>query len=422
MVVSFIQTINNTDVSSSRTVNLSTLDEDKVVSDAMDVLKRNTEKFFKSADNCSVLNNPIKFLGLNVGKFENIDTKKGNTIQDMFKRTIENKAKEASEKENNADTETEDEDGENKENEAGTNEVDKKDDEHEQVEKEDDQVDPEEEKKSFFLNYHKMRRKAEEEKKAEEERKAKEAEMEAQNIDDNENTFTDDMLVSELRDNGDSHQQQRPSSPIPSTSTASDYRHTYAEFYQPPQIDIPKVECKQCGKMIAEHEYQVHTDAHLAFQLTQEQRTEFQSQLKRSIPAVTPAAKKQKITNNKPQTPKNVLSIQKFLVKKEENSANEESTDQAVETEKCTECGKNIPIVDLFEHMDFHAAKKLHDELMRTEALANRANNNVDRTPNTQSESTSKAKKGKKNANNKTGSSSGTPVAMKNIASFFQNS
>lgn len=442
MVVSYIQTINNVDVSSSRTVNLTTTDVEKIVADALDVLKRNTDKFFKSSDGM-VLNNAIKFLGFNVGKFESTEAKKGNTIQNMFQRCMENKKNEAKQEtavgkpetacDDTAETDTDGKSDENATtNEITTNEVAKN--EADDLEKA--KRDKEEElKKSFFYNYHRMRKEAEAERlRAEQE----EAEQELVENDeevipdsDEEETFQNEMLMEELERNGSDSHVRRSNSPIASTSTSTatatkpDYLQTYAEFYKPSTVSLPKVECEQCGKQVFAHEIQIHTDEHLAFQLTQEQRDEFRNQLKRVIPAtttITPSGKKQKTTatNSKLKTPTNVPSIQKFLVKPGQDEAAvgigvaSTSTAETVETEKCCECGKNIPIIDLFEHMDYHAAKKLHDELMKSESQANRST--LDNTIINKNVTSGKSKKTKKsNATAPNG-----VKAVKNIASFFQ--
>lgn len=416
MVVSFVQTINNADVSSSRTVNMTTYDEDRIVNDAIDVIKRNTEKFFKSGENATVLNNPIKFLGLNVGKFESTEVKKGNTIQDMFQKTIENQKNETKIDQEATDVKTNCD--ENESNNTATSENSKP--QQKEAEEKTEDV-----RESYFAKIRRMQleKKAEEEaRRAEEERRRieeEEAEVEEEN--DEENTFNNDMLMEELNQNNRIEQQPRSNSPVPSTSSNSNYIKTYAEFYKPPEL--PKVECTQCGKKVNAHEIQIHTDGHLAFQLTQEQRVEFQSQLKRNITSTTPAAKKQKTTaNSKSKSPPKLASIQKFLVKADQvDMAVTPSTSTAgdVETEKCQECGKNIPICDLFEHMDYHAAKKLQEELMKAE-IANRTNNNT--IQNTGGKNVS-AVKGKKSKTKTSGnaSSNSAPNAMKNISSFFKN-
>lgn len=415
MVVSFVQSINNADISSSRTVNLTSLDEEKIVNDAIDILKRNTEKFFKSPDNCTVLNNPIKFLGLNVGKFESTDGKKGNTIQDMFQRTIENKKNEVKDESNDkpANGEDDNEPDERQSAETKTN---------------DDAT-----KESYFVKYFRLQKEkqaaAEEAARlAEEERLRNENQKDDNDASDEENTFNNEMLLEELEQNNQSMQEEeaeeiKEESSEPTTSSKVDYMQTYAEFHKPlDKIVLPKVECDQCGKKVNAHEIQVHKDEHFAFQLTQEQRTEFQNQLKRNISSTTPAAKKQKTTaNNKSRTPIKSASIQKFLVKpNDEVIAATPSASKAndIETEKCSDCGKFVPITELFEHQDFHAAKKLHDELMRAE-MANRANNNSSAGKTV---SAGKSKKPKKKTAAAASTSSSAPNAMKNIASFFQNS
>lgn len=411
MVVSFVQAINNVDVSNSRTVNLTAINVEKIVNDAMDILKKNTDKFYKSPDSCTILNYRIKFLGLNVSKFESTDAKKGNTIKNMFQRDAENRKNETKVDSTDGDSKTESNEigktDNNLENEATTS---RSDDVDTTADKKDDT------KNSFFLNYHRMRlqKQAEAERalKAEQENRLENNQSDETDETDEENTFQNDMLLEELEQNN--QEMKQTNSPTPSTSARPDYMETYAEFYAPAKVEVPKVECSQCGKKVNEHEMQVHTDEHLAFQLTQEERVEFRNQLKRSNESTTPTAKKQKTSaNNKVKSPpKKMPSIEKFLRKDDSMAIPSTSTADNVEAEKCAECGKMIPIVDLFEHMDYHAAKKLHSELMRSEAMANQANNNT--IKNT---SLSKSKKSKKNTSTKD-----KPNAMKNIASFFQSS
>lgn len=436
MVVSYIQAINNADVSSSRTVNLTSIEVDKLVADALEVLKKNTDKFFKSAD-CVALNNPIKFLGFNVGKFESTEAKKGNTIQNMFQRCKENKKNDTvqatadnsssigatcDDTKNDSDSKTD----ENATTSTTTTEAMKSPiDDAEKLKR----AKEEELKNSFFYNFHRMRKEAEAERlKAEQEKADQE---EAQNFydanfeSDEEMAFQNEMLMEELERN-----KRDSSSPVASTSssTKADYMETYAEFYKPTTvIQYPKVECAQCGKQVNAHEIQIHTDGHLAFQLTQEQREEFRNQLKRATIATstTPAGKKQKTaaaTIKSKSTANSVSSIQKFFKPGQHDSSViastshiQDSRDAAsnVETEKCIECGRNIPITDLFEHMDYHAAKKLHDELMESELQANRSSDSAIVSKNV---TAGKSKKAKKTA----ASGSGGVKAVKNIASFFQ--
>lgn len=403
MVVSFIQSIDNRDVSSSRTVNLTTLDEERLVNDALEVLKKNTEKFFKSVDNISALNNPIKFLGLNVGKFESLETKRGNTIQDMFQRNIESKDEEPkesneAEKAENITTIGNDTDNatsithtnNNINNESGKN--------------------TSTNKLSFFATYNKARLSTVN---RSEQKNANSEKPNDENVIEDEDTFQNELLIEELASNDQSTSETNSKPLVPSTSTKPSYLETYAEFYRPHmQLELPKIECQQCGKQIYESDMQIHMDSHLAFQLSQQQRQEFQNQLKRTTStAPAPSAKKLKKTTNTREL-SNEKSIQKFLIKPSqlEQSSNLADNEENIMTEKCEECGQYIAIDKLFEHKDFHAAKRLHQELLQLDREAKFQNNDVKNTTKAVVNS-GKSSKGKLPRSS----------SAKNIASFFQN-
>lgn len=413
MVVSFLQTLNNIDLSSSRTVNLTTIDEEKIVADAIDVLKRNTDKFFKSTDNMSILNNPIKFLGLNVGKFESLDTKRGNTIQNMFERKIESKKNEPS----SSTTKMENHD-------EGSNE---------QISEPNDKCNENEEKTKSIENksatetksdtnigfFAKYRLKLIEQQRLDAENALKNGDQTQEESSNNEESENEDDSVINKPEDIEQSSTHRSNSPVASTSK-DDYTKTYAEFYRPSTStlpNIPKVKCNQCGKMINdnEHDIQIHNDEHYAFQVSQELRIE--NQLKRTIPTETQvAAKKPKVTNStKSQTPIKLPSIHKFFPKTNDNEpiASTSKTHDDADMEKCEECGKRILCTELFEHMDFHAAEKLRDELMKAD-LSNRMNNN-------NMISDKKVNKSKKKTTNNCKATTSNSNAIKDIASFFQN-
>lgn len=408
MVVSFIQEINKADVSSSRSVNLSTADPDKIAADALDVLKRNTEKFFKTPDNQCLLNNPIKFLGLNVGKFEDIDTKRTNTIQNMFQRSADKKAESA------ANSNGADEPAQVEGDKAGVTAV---------ATDAAATTSTKEERKMGFFEQYRLDRQEKQRAAEEAARLAEQEEEEEEDSDegDSADKFDDDMLQAEL----DSTQAEMQPPPLHDSTAAEptiaepdtkhDYTMTYAEFYCAPVPALPKVKCEQCDKMVAQHEIQVHQDGHFAHQLAQEQRVEFQNQLKRTLPPSTPApSKKAKAATAKAQTPVKSASIQQFL-KKSDHSEPVPSTSRGDDcvAVKCDECAKMVPPAELMEHMDFHAAKKLHDEMVRAD-MANRLNNNA-------SSSTTKAVRAKRKGPPRDGGSS-SAGSKKNIASFFQTS
>lgn len=290
MTVNFMQFINNAEVSSSRTVNMTTYDEDSIVNNMLDILKKNTAKFLKS-NGGDEMNNPIRFLGLTVGKFEDLNSKRGNSIQNLFIRTTKQLKKEV----------------------AGSSTSELNSNENSDV---DESV----------------------------------AEMGLDPVEP-------DDIEEPISNQAEEFQVERTVSPIPSTSM---------ELKCPPE---ESVECEQCGKKIKKFDLQIHADAHLAFQMSQEQHLEFQNNLKRNIPTKGPPAKKSK-SSHKDESDMSKISIAKYLVKQSEseNTQIDGSSANLIATEKCGDCGKNIPIAELFEHMDFHAAKNLQMELSRAES------------------------------------------------------
>lgn len=449
LVVSYMQAINNNDVSSSRSLNLTTIDEEKIVNDALDVLKRNTEKFFTSADNNQQLNNPIKFLGLSVGKFETQDSKRSNTIQNMFKKTIDTQAKIDGTKDNNSVAETNVESQSNDKLDvsgstkkpatiqdmfkARTGDTLEK---IEELPSADTGIDLKKStgdtsaKQSFFAKFKLSKPIAptydtEIHPSTFTDGTTEEPEPETE-MDDHD-SFGNDVLLEEIAQNEQVISQMRPSSPIASTSKSTDYRQTYAEFYRPPpNLEMPKEKCPECNKMVNAYEMQVHTDEHFAFQLTQEQRIEFKNQTQTSTVAVAtpPAAKKLKTCKSSTVTI-NTFSIDKFLVKKDTSQIGVAGSSSAmdVETETCAECGKNIPIVDILEHMDYHAAKKLHEELLKSEMALNRSATSAmkDAKPKTDAIIGGKRNKNKKKSNNNNSNKSTNNNSTKSIVTFFQN-
>lgn len=92
MTVSYAQQFGQNDVSSTRSVPLVGYNAERIAADALEAIKRNTDVFLKS-DSSGALNNPIKFLGISAGKFDdNVSGRKSELIQ-MFSN-IANKAKE----------------------------------------------------------------------------------------------------------------------------------------------------------------------------------------------------------------------------------------------------------------------------------------------------------------------------------------
>ncbi|XP_041766203.1 DNApol-eta [Anopheles merus] len=83
LTVSYSQQIDNVDVSSTRSIALVAYDAERIAADALDAIKRNTERFFAS-NSTTALHNPIKFLGISARKFEPNGAGKGGGIKQMF--------------------------------------------------------------------------------------------------------------------------------------------------------------------------------------------------------------------------------------------------------------------------------------------------------------------------------------------------
>uniref|UniRef100_A0A182RNG5 DNA polymerase eta n=1 Tax=Anopheles funestus TaxID=62324 RepID=A0A182RNG5_ANOFN len=83
LTVSYSQQIDNMDVSSTRSIPLVAYDKERIAVDALEAIKRNTERFFK-LNSTTALHNAVKFLGISAGKFEPNGNGKGGGIKQMF--------------------------------------------------------------------------------------------------------------------------------------------------------------------------------------------------------------------------------------------------------------------------------------------------------------------------------------------------
>lgn len=416
MTVSFAQSINDEDISSSRSVPLTSYDAEIIGRDAFETVKRNTEIFFK-ADNNNILNNAIKFLGISVGKFENnVDSQKSK-LQEMFQNhakkkevvienvkkpenTIKTFLKTKSYQEVNEDCERK------TENESEPIKLAAK-------------PDP---KKSFFEKY------------------LLKSSVETTNLELNEESESEQPVINDIdaqnydEPSFDNHAEDSSecdvvndytnviNEPLPTTSTSisvvktstlisasssknsgdyemgessnsttqtliEDYKTTYLEYYKPPGIEIVKVECEKCGKPIPDFEYTSHLDFHFALDLSQQQRVDFRNEIKQKASkthTASPPIKKQKKSQS--QRDAKIPSIDTFLVKStlsqpqipiinvpsSDNTTNETFNEsiQTFDTEKCTECEKFIRITDLLEHSDYHAAQRLQSEMNSSSSVS----------------------------------------------------
>lgn len=444
MVVSFTQEIGSEDVVSSRTTTFNQLDVVRISSDAIDLIKKNTNQFLKPDQN-TVLHNPIKFLGLSVGKFEDLDQKQKNTINSMFSNQIKNNLVKREKNISSGESVKPSEPAispvkilkneESKQTNNGSKnyiqEMFKRSVKNETVVKpiQSDtnfvvpKIENQKAKSSFFAKLASPGKRIDENdyeigesSKSVDIVKDSVANTIVQNSVTNESFFgkvsspvkSDDSLETSDPDHVSCENNQAlVDSPVASedilpvlkesiSGSLPAYKQTYAEFQMPTNMSDLYEQCSQCNKKVLLSEIQSHNDAHFAFLLSQEQRQEFRSQKIRQPPTLSqsPALKKVKLDRSV-LTPKSAVTsnlIQKFLTKPTPPSDNEI---------KCPECDSIIGIDKVVEHTDYHAAKKLHLELNK-ETITHSSLLELKSTPNS-----GKSKKDSKNR-------------VASVASFFQ--
>uniref|UniRef100_A0A1B0D884 Uncharacterized protein n=1 Tax=Phlebotomus papatasi TaxID=29031 RepID=A0A1B0D884_PHLPP len=279
LTVSFTQTIDKEDIASSRSVHLEVYDAQKMADDAFEVIKKNTDVFYV-VENPSMLNNPIKLLGLSVSKFEKNPLPKRNPIQEMFK-------KQESKKKEEKPQETEEEQGffqKYLENDAAEERSETPDPTTEIVleetpEKSQDRSD------GFFQEFL--------EKETEELLKDSPQPSTSKSL-----PVTPKKSPSALPESNSVYEASTP-----------EYKKTYAEFSRPVLPEEFMTVCEKCNKRISQFEAASHADYHFALQLSQEQRSEFRKGVKEKVSA-PPAAKKMKMSKAFP-----LPTIKKFLSK-----------------------------------------------------------------------------------------------------------
>lgn len=237
LTVSYMQSVSGEDISSSRSVPLDGYEVEKIARDALECIKRNTDKF-----NCATvagnINNPIKFLGLSVGKFEKLPSGR-NRIQEMFmKQEVKVKEKIASvvqEKHKKKETP----------------------------------------KEGFFSRYlRKMDEKKQAETEKEEEITTIEGELEPESKEE------EDAII------------------IPLSATKENppaYLTEYAEFHGQTIINLEEFKkvCPKCGIKVLNCDYDSHLDYHVALDLSAQLKMEHKAIHQKSI-LVNDVAKMQK--------------------------------------------------------------------------------------------------------------------------------
>ncbi|XP_055551666.1 DNA polymerase eta [Wyeomyia smithii] len=351
LTVSYAQQIGENDVSSTRSVPLAAYDAERIAADALDAIRRNTEFFLKS-DN-EVLNNPIKFLGISAGKFEDNRDAKKNDLKLMFSN-MANKAAQEKTTINLQDAEV---------------------------------VPPEKcvEKKNI-KSFFKTPARAQDAETISKPKSPVPCENDLTSneipeisiaVEENEDKFLNDTIpfekagsphitsTSTLNSTETGPDIKQESSclrkeDMTSQTAREDYRQTYAEFCRAPDLQQATEPCPDCSKAIPVNQIQSHRDFHLALQLSQQQREEYRNELKSKFasPSVKPKAAP------RPTVVAKNTQINKFLV----TAAVQNGPASAPEASApCSECGKTIASDGMQEHLDYHTARKLQLELNQME-------------------------------------------------------
>lgn len=143
--------------------------------------------------------------------------------------------------------------------------------------------------------------------------------------------------------------------------------------------------CNECNENIPEAEFSVHSDYHVALALRQEERRSIQKPIVQSALM----QQEQKKKKGSPTDVKKTGNIASFFGKSAENSVN----DDDVPTEKCFECGKIIKLSDFSEHLDYHEAKKLSIEINKPILFINSTETNTSKRKRNPKEDNLKKKK-----------------------------
>lgn len=391
IVVSFTQKFSKEEVASTRCVPLNDIDVETIAQDALDVIKKNTEVFFKTEQN-TVIANPITLLGISAGKFEDINQQKKNTIKDLFsKAIISETAKKGEIEHSNGDTDgpVPSKKADNKTLNIKTFFSAAKD-----VVKEKDQRDRVDTTIDNELNCNSNSSVDMSITIAEDPTQDDEAitvAVDSKPVPDTTitaetTTINDPTSSGDLSKTNETQPQPMASSSTTFTETIdfqqagpshqSDYKSSYVEYLRPEIPDEFFETCAQCHKKLLTVEMQSHMDMHLAFQLSEEQRVEYRTQLKKtkaSSSASSPVAKKAKLDRNANLNSSSSTGSKVTKTAVESTSANSKGaltkyfvpkTDHVPESSvKCDECGKIIPIESVVEHSDYHTAKKLQMEI-----------------------------------------------------------
>ncbi|XP_055617214.1 DNA polymerase eta isoform X1 [Toxorhynchites rutilus septentrionalis] len=373
ITVSYTQQIGENEVASTRSVPLVSYEADKIAADALEAIKRNTAVFLKTGTS-GALNNPIKFLGLAAGKFEE-HSSKNNSLKEMFS-IIASKASKIEARSYEIEMDSKDrnsffqshstksetcgqsnydnrlqnyfkvsysKDNENTTTSSMNEEIEEKCLMNEEIAlKNDSAVEGQNDRDALsnpdvFLN------------------STMSLEDTAQGIITNAQAIDVAELNADFPDSESDNQtvDQKLDRTYDNNHSTKNYRETYVEYYRhtaTPQV--PQKQCPNCNKTVSESEYQCHLDFHLALEVSQKQREDYRSTIKNKFKSLVPKPK--------PKEEKQISQIDKFLT-----TTPVETLDS--QTSRCPECGKSVPSAQMHEHNDYHIARKLQIEFNRIE-------------------------------------------------------
>uniref|UniRef100_A0A336MX77 DNA polymerase eta n=1 Tax=Culicoides sonorensis TaxID=179676 RepID=A0A336MX77_CULSO len=427
MVVSYSQQIGNEDISSSRTTSLNYYEPEPIAREALEIIKRNTVQFFKGG-NAGALNNPVKFLGISVSKFEDIpDTSKSEKLKELFQNHVKKSNLVSMPEETNANQISDEKNDVLQSTDSSTKtsleEIMNRKKRSSSIENNKNTLEPAPVQKSkslletMFTNQKKLTLESNiaienpdtsittstEDNKENTKMGVQHSNNIAENFDSelfDDKNLKDDEVMSEANEETiscDKESNQIIEHPVPSTSkqniTNTESEEDEEDIFLE-EVEIKLIRCDICQRKIPENELSVHNDFHFSLLISQQQREQFRNELKLKFsPQVNKSVsqdKKSKVSQKMSSNNKNLPSIQTFLKKK-----TEELEENLV---KCDECGKMV--ADIVEHADYHLAKRLQQEMNRS------LNPGI---------STS----GMKRKRTDSKSNKGNPVKVKPLTSFF---
>uniref|UniRef100_A0A1A9WSK9 DNA polymerase eta n=1 Tax=Glossina brevipalpis TaxID=37001 RepID=A0A1A9WSK9_9MUSC len=409
MVVSYVQEFDGEDISSSRSAPLLCYTVEGLTKNAFEIIKSNTKQFFRPGSE-SVLNNPIKFLGISVGKFETISNGQ-NKLQDMFaqqaakKRRIseenlpkveENKIKKLEPESMQQAPQKEPKTKKDVRSffleamKKSINNVQIKENIHKNETNSDDEDNPTQVKNNGHLKK-KIQSKGS--------LSSDRCKIKRTNESDGGDLSTNELndLIDDIRNLQDDPTKSSSYETIQTTNdeikdklkesisnigtNQIDYQLDYAEFavpeFRPELLTLTK--CMLCGCNIPDNpvSIQTHNDHHIAQQLSEQQRLEYRETIKtKSISTSKPSTskvntKKSKKDNNVVEYKKSSTvggDIKKFF-KPIQLEQNRNISEIALTNDRimCDICKKFISKDSVQEHQDYHAAKDLQRKLNQLE-------------------------------------------------------